>query len=111
MSYNALITAAKQAQTIIAQMQGAPASGKNFLYNGQAGIGVFGAAQVQETMRPGGGSSRRVLIPLSVTRDQAFSFRSETTLVRTDLDQIYTVEEINTHDPIVWQLALLKVGA
>ena len=107
-----LASAATRAQSTLAQLQGAPDSGKNFSYQGVAGSGVFGAAQVQETMRPGGGSTRRILIPLTVTRDQAFTFKAETSLVRTDLADniIYQIVELNTHDPLVWGLALLKVG-
>jgi hypothetical protein len=107
---NLLKLAAAQSQSILSQLQGAPASGKNFTYNTRAGAGVFGQAQVQEIMRPGGGTSRRVIIPLQVTRAQDFEFRSETTLIRTDLDITYKIVELNTHDPLFWGLGLIQIG-
>ena len=118
MSYATIMsTAATEAQSVLAQLQGmARSSSGNFQYNAQEGTGVFGSAVVVEIPQPGGGYRRRAQVPLTVTRDQAFAFETKTKLVRLSPSAqfpalTYVIDSIDTHDPLVWVLTLVKAGA
>ncbi len=118
MSFATIISnAANESQGILAQMQGMGVSAAgNFQYNGQVGTGVFGPAIIAEIPQPGGGYRRRAQVPLSVTRDQSFAFEAKTKLVRLSPSAVfpaitYVIDSIDTHDPVVWTLILVKAGA
>ena len=118
MSYATIMTAAaNESQTILAQLQGmAESSTGNFQYNAQEGVGVFGSAIIVEIPQPGGGYRRRAQVPLTVTRDQPFAFETKTKLVRLSPSAefpaiTYVIDNVDTHDPLVWTLTLVKAGA
>lgn len=116
MSFASITTAASiRSQGYLAQIQGmaATASG-NFLYNGEAGAGVFGSAQVVEIPQLMGGYRRRAELTLTVTREQDFTFEAKTKLVRLATGTMpsitYVIDRIDPHDPLVWTLTLVKFG-
>lgn len=117
MSYASIIrAAADQAQSIIAKLQGMPDTGTaNFQYGTEFGIGVFGAAQIVEVPQPSGGYRRRAQLNLSVTRTQTqFSFEPKTRLVRLAMGNApsvtYVIDIVDTHDPLVWMLTIVRSG-
>jgi len=117
MSYATIIrNAATEAQGILAQMQGTtPAAPENFLYNGAEGTGVFGAPQVVEIPQPAGGYRRRAQLPLTVTRAQTqFAFEPKTKIVRLAVTNkpavTYVIDFVDTHDPLIWTLILVRTG-
>jgi hypothetical protein len=118
MSYATIMTtAATESQAILAQLQGmSPSAEGNFQYNAQVGTGTFGSAVIAEIPQPGGGYRRRAQLALTVTRDQAFAFETKTKLVRLSTSAqfpaiTYVIDSIDTHDPLVWTLILVKAGA
>lgn len=118
MSFAGIIQSASvEAQGVLAQIQGmAQGASGNFLYNGQAGIGVFGQAQIVEAPQQMGGYRRRGEVPLTVTRDQEFNFEVKTKLVRLSTSSrfpsiTYAIDKVDVHDPLIWTLTLVKQGA
>lgn len=93
-----------------------PTAAGNFLYANEAGTGVFGSAVIAEIPQLDGGYRRRAQVPLSVTRAQGFEFEAKTKIIRTaggDIAQpiTYVIDSIDTHDPLVWTLILVRTGA
>ena len=118
MNYAGIIRqAATESQRIIAEMQGMEDGAEgNFLYGMEVGTGVFGAAQIVETPQPGGGYRRRAQLNLTVTRSQTqFAFEPKTKLVRLANGNMpaitYVIDSVDTHDPVVWTLVLVRAGA
>lgn len=103
---------AAQAQDTLAQMQGmTPGAAGNFLYNGKHFKGVFGSSVLTEQPMVHGGYRRRSEVMLTVTRDQTtFTPVVKTLLVRLDTKTEYAIDRIDTHDPIAWNLTLVKTG-
>ncbi len=117
MSYATILTnAATRAQKVLSQMQGATAAAPdNFLYAMETGVGVFGSAQVVDIPQPGGGYRRRAQLNLTVTRAQTqFVFETKTKLVRLATGTMpaitYVIDFVDTHDPLVWTLTLVRNG-
>lgn len=111
--HSELQAAASEAQSILAQMQGMEAGAAgNFLFNGKPFVGVFGKPIVDEMPVPGGGYRRSVRLPLTVTHDQEFApdrMKKITRIVPAP-DQVYVIDSIDDHDPLVWELMLVKFG-
>lgn len=110
-----MTAAAVEAQRTMAQIQGAPATSAapNFLLNGAAFCGVFGAPRIEERMNAGGGYRPRAEVVLRATRGQ-FSAppKTQINLTRTDITphQSYRVESVDSHDPLFYVFTLVKVG-
>lgn len=109
-----LTSAATQAQGIFAEMQGMSAGGTNFLVNGFKGVGVWGASRVEEPINAGGGYKRKTWATLVATRSQ-FSIplpASKQAILRTDIAPQchYTVDSVNTDDPIFVTFVVWKSG-
>lgn len=108
--------ASVEAQGLLAQIQGTSGpTVPNFLYGMETGIGVFGAATVVEVPQPSGGYRRRAQVPLTVTRDQSFTFEPKTKIVRLSTSVqfpaiTYVIDFIDVHDPLIWTLILVKNG-
>ncbi len=109
-------SASSEAQSNLAQIQGmAQGADGNFVYNGQAGIGVFGAAQIAELPQAGGGYRRRGEVPLVVTRDQDFNFIPKTKITRLANSEgfpaiTYVIDRIDPHGPFFWKITLVRTG-
>ena len=114
MSYaTKLKKAAKEAQSVCAQMQGMAAGGTNALINGATYVGVYGAAQVIDDLNGAGGYKRRTVLALTLTRAQFIAApASKTRVTRTDISPtvLYLIDAVNLNDPLVYVLALEKVG-
>lgn len=113
--YSVITSAATDAQSIIAEMQGASGDvgATNFLVNGFAGIGVFGRAQVVDVPNVGGGYRKRSEVVLMATRDQ-FTIIPEPKqkLVRTDISPTitYLIDVVDVNDPLHVTFILVKNG-
>lgn len=102
-----------EAQRHLAQATGMD-DDKNTLYNGASYVGVWGQPRTVEVMRPGGGYSRRVEIPLSLTRDQFTTppvAKREVTRIDLDPRESFTIEVVDTSDPYFYVLTCLRRGA
>jgi hypothetical protein len=103
-----------EAQEILAQMMGKPASGAgNTLYRGGNLTLVYGTPRVVEPFNVGGGSRPRTEVPATLTRTQMSAPPvSKEQLVRTDVTPhiTYRIDTVDTHDPIHYVLVLVKVG-
>lgn len=104
---------------LLAQMQAAATEGQSIL--GETFIyplntkgcytGVFGTAQAEEVMMPGGGYRRREWIPLSVTETQAgFNPKTKTELRRVGNGEIFRIEKVVTTDALSYSLVLVQIG-
>ena len=106
-------SAATEAQSILAQIGGAPAGEANSLYKGAEYIAVYGAPIVERQMLPAGGYRQRTVMQVTATRAQFVAAPvANLQWVRTDLaPQItYRVEKVDLHDPFIYVLTLSRVG-
>lgn len=107
-------SAALQAQGTLAQMMGAPSSGKNVLIDGRSYQGVWGDVMVEEMQRPGGGWSRRTACRLTLTRSQFTAPMSleRKPVTRTDLTPQVTwqVEKVGHEDPLHYVVYCWRAG-
>jgi len=106
-------TAATEAQSTLAQMQGMPANGTNVLYRGAEYVGTYGPPQVVEIMNPAGGYRKRFVVALTITRSQLTEAPdTKEQIIRTDIDPplTYRIDTVDSSDVLHWVLALVKVG-
>lgn len=106
------------AQMTAAATEGESILGEAFVYplNGppkyQTYIGVFGTAQVNEDMMPGGGYRRDEFIPLSVTQTQTgFNPIAKSQLRRVSDGSIFRIDKIISKDALSYTLALKVLGS
>lgn len=107
---NAEMTAQMQA----AATEGESILGEKFIYplnTKGCYIGVFGTAQAEEIMMPGGGYRRKETIPLSVTQTQVgFNPKTKTELRRISDGEIFRIDKVATVDALSWTLTLFQIG-
>lgn len=112
--FAALQTLTAEAQRLHAQAAGMdPTVEGNTLLAGQTLIGVYGPPSVQEAMLPGGGTRRRTVLELTLTREQLTAAPAHHAQVqRLDLagHPTYRIEFVDTHDPFVYRLGLYALG-
>lgn len=118
MSYFAQMqAAASEAQSILAEMQGAPAgpAATNTLLPGGAKVlGVYGNPNVVFVPVLGGGYRKKTVTQLTITRPQlAAAPAPNTNLMRLDLNPQfkYLIESVDTQDPLLWVLTLVNFAA
>lgn len=105
-----------RAQRTLARIQGATVdeTGTNVIILGNAYLGVFGAAQMEDIAATGGGYRRVSVLPLTITRDQIETVigMHKKELTRTDVSPAltYTMHSINDNDPHHWGFMLVRNG-
>lgn len=73
--------------------------------------GVFGRPQIQRIMERGGGYSQIVILPFTTTRDQYDAAPlAEKLCTRLSPREQYRIRDVDTHDPFVYILTLVKLG-
>lgn len=103
-----------EAGSVLAQLGGMDADAEgNAQIDANVYQGVFGPPQIDRQMLPAGGYRQRGFVQFTALRS-AFAEAPQVNknLVRIDLaDHItYRIERVNTHDPIHYQLMLVRVG-
>lgn len=73
--------------------------------------GVFGRPQIQRIMQRGGGFSQVVVLPFTTSRDQYDGPpQAEKLCTRLSPREQYRIRDVDTHDPFVYVLTLVKIG-
>ncbi len=105
--------AAVKANQVIAKIEGmAPDAEGNALYLGEPITANFGRPRTLEIPEPGGRYRRRVELTALVTRDQfATAPETKTKFVRLIPErEEYSIDVIGRHDPLYYDLTLIKLG-
>jgi len=115
MSFNDEITsAATEAQSYLAQMQGMSNGGTNLLLpSGKKVVATYGIPQTSFVPSPGGGYRKKHWLVATVTRDQlAAPPADQSRLVRTDVSpvQSYIVDFVGRDNVLVWEINLARFG-
>ncbi len=114
---NLLQSAATQAQSTLAQLQGlAPGSRGNTLFAGATSplTGVYGQPVTQLVPQPGGGYRQRTFLPLTITRTSLpVPPAVKSRLVRLDLTppETYIIDHVVHDRALDWEFHLVRFGA
>lgn len=105
--------AAVKANQVIARIEGQSDSAEgNALYLGESLTANFGRPRTVEIPEPGGRYRRRMEMTVLVTRDQfATAPETKTKFLRLVPErEEYVIDVIGRHDPIYYELTVVKIG-
>lgn len=100
-----------EAANLIAQAQGADLVAGNTVIAGRSITGAYGLQQTAWLPLPGGGYRKKTAVPLRIPRSRlAAPPEINSKVIRTDRAPhvVYTVDHVETQDPVFWIVMLVN---